>query len=260
MPTSADEQFFAGIEQALDRPLSPAERQLLWQRRFPTEYAGAANDGERQDTADRAIELVVSPPIEVRRPRDSAKRDDARWALLADLGLLHDAPIVVERVAGWSFEASDSHAIRLTFDARVSKQALIVALTEMWPRLRSEGWVRPTRAMEDRKLALVRYVCLESGLDTSWRERCAGWNATHGEWTYSDVRAMRSDFDRAERSLTGRKWGLARFYSPEKKAALEKDFKDLNPRERRALNELFRERVESATRLRRKGGDTDDES
>jgi len=194
---------------------------MLERRRFANEYAECADEFEQRDTLERAIELLDR--IEVRRPQDSGSRDDARWDLLLDLGMLPSAPVVAERALRYSIDAGDYSGVRITFDARLSKQALFAVLTELWPELRSKGWVRPTRSLESRKLALVRHVCIDSNVDATWRDRLAAWNNAHPEWSYSDVRALRSDFDRAEKSLTGRKWGLARFYNPQSETRILKE-------------------------------------
>jgi hypothetical protein len=123
-------------------------------------------------------------------------------------------PITVRRVLDDEAPPLYSSRLEVSFDSRVSKRRLKLALDELWPELEKEGHVRRTRPMEERAAELVRFVCLECDVGATWRERLIGWNDRHSEWSYGeDPRNFSKDFRRAEQQLTGRRYGLAWFYS-----------------------------------------------
>ncbi len=101
----------------------------------------------------------------------------------------------------------------IAVDNRVPVSRLIDWLRREWPALRREGFVRRTRSFADRTLALIRFVCLEAEPDSSWRARWEAWNERNpGAWSFPSPRAFTTAFQRAERNLTGRRFGLDRFY------------------------------------------------
>jgi len=77
------------------------------------------------------------------------------------------------------------------------------------------GWVKRSRPLGDRGIALVRFVCIESKRGATWRERLDAWNSEHADSTFDKVQAFQSAFRRAESQLTGSKYGLAWFYDEE---------------------------------------------
>lgn len=161
-----------------------------------------------------AVELV--PPGE-----------DERWPLLYDLGRRFEAlyddlppidgfhgfrPMTIEQFPD-NASYPPSRRIRVEFDARMSMSMVVAILRREWSqRLRPKGWVRSTRAMGKRAVKLLRFVCLESPREASWRERMAAWNERYPQWGYRDVRAFTSAFHRAEAQLSGARFGLLRLY------------------------------------------------
>lgn len=230
MPTLPSDLFEA-VQVRIGGKLTPSERRLLELERYPGDYEKAEAPGDRDDAAMAAEALVLNlreagrweGSIRVGSPRDTSSEEDQRWQLLRDLGLLPQGPV---EARGTSSELIVSDGVfdrvsyvDLRFDSRLSKSALIAQLNSLWPDFKTAGWVRPTRSLKPRKLALVRFVCLESDLADTWRERLRRWNSLHPDWAYTEARAMQSDFHRAEKSLTGRKWGLAWYYHADRHAA-----------------------------------------
>ncbi len=152
---------------------------------------------------------------------------DARWDLLADLHAAGrpDAerwsPIRISRnrMLHLDLEGLPSwQTVRVEFDHRLSYSALADGLKRAWPLLRKERTLRRTRHLEDRQIGLVRHVCLDGHIGDSWPERFKEWNRRwrrrHPNWEFPDRRAFRVAFHRAERQLTGDKYGLAKYYMP----------------------------------------------
>ncbi|MDP2181396.1 MAG: hypothetical protein Q8K99_02355 [Actinomycetota bacterium] len=208
--------------------LSDLERSLVTQEGYLEEYTQAAgNLYLREKTLGDAVKFVSrlrrpsDSPTDlgrVKRPHDGSGKRDGRWELLADLGkAIGDEvppPLAAEGLSMWVSRVGlgSARLVSITFDSRLSRQALFREITQMWPDLRSKGWVRPSRPLGERKLTLVRFVCLDSTPDESWRGRLDRWNKVHPNWCYRDSAAMQSDFARAEASLTGIKQGLAWYY------------------------------------------------
>lgn len=153
---------------------------------------------------------------------------DARWPLLAELSAVYvsaQAEEVGLRRRQWQplrirerlFDITvwpTSEYVVVEVDSRVSLRALIAALRQAWPDLRRRGWVRRTRSMGDRAIELVRFVCLQTDLDTTWRDRLTRWNERYPGWAYKGPRAFMGALRRAERQLT-EPYGLEWFYSRE---------------------------------------------
>lgn len=151
---------------------------------------------------------------------------DARWRLLDDIGRRFDekyradypfyqtrgfAPLRTSRRHESSYPPSDR--VTVDFDARMSRTALFAEIDALWETFRSEGWVRPTRRLGDRAIALLRFVALESPEGAQWRTRLELWNERYRErWPYKDVRAFHAAFRRAERQLIGWGGGLKPLY------------------------------------------------
>ena len=187
-----------------------------------------------QDMLDTIANLQANNlwPPDAERPLKltPATRRDRRWALWRELdsrrakllGLGHDEPPWTPlRVA----RLREAGTITLTFDRRLPNAAVRDALRRELPRLRARGWTHATRPLSALELALVRYVCLESSLTTSWRKRTNGWRHSrfceaHPKWgkPYRGKRAARrfkKDFHRAEATLAGSEGALALYCDPQ---------------------------------------------
>ncbi len=155
---------------------------------------------------------------------------DGRWPLIAELIEASQQaagttpshrpwePISIERRTALELRTGAAGAplsgrVGISFDDRLSLRALVDELRRLWPELRREGYVRRTRPLGERTLALLRFVCMASEPDTPWRERWEAWNRSRREpWRFKDARAFTTTFHRAERQLTGEAHGLAPFY------------------------------------------------
>lgn len=211
-------------------PLSKQEHAFIELSAYRSDYERADHGAEeRAETVDLAAEQigrwrkagVWSGEMRVQRPGESAGEPDDRWDLLRDLeharGREMAPPLIAEGRAVHISTTGGGVAERVTisFDSRLSKPALFRGLGRLWPHLQAAGWVRRSGHLGDRKLALVRFVCLEGTAGESWRSRFGRWNECYSQWQYAHVRAFQSDFRRAETSLTGRRYGLDWFCDSE---------------------------------------------
>ncbi|MCK8113964.1 hypothetical protein [Anaerosoma tenue] len=102
--------------------------------------------------------------------------------------------------------------VTIRFDDRLSLQAMYSKLQKAWPRLRAATDIKTRRSLGDRKLALVRFVCLEAAPGSTWRERTEVWNARYPEWSYRDALKLQNAFQKAAKTLTGDEKGLRWYY------------------------------------------------
>jgi len=206
-------------------------RGFLEERGLLSEYLNGLSAQERELTVEDACGI-----------RDSLERhglvwrsggdeleasddSDGRWVLLHDLGKrwaddvgASAPPAPLRFRCGYEWDAlGQVPRVSLDFDGRVSLRAVLSGVRSMWPLMAANGWVRRTRPLGDRKLALVRFVCLETEIGTGWEDRRKAWNEAHPEAEYPDRWSLRSDFSKAEESLTGQRGGLARFYDAEQR-------------------------------------------
>ncbi len=168
---------------------------------------------------DAAADVVALRPI----LHPASLPDDGRWALLAELaeraapGGEPEAPFAVRASPPVGFGNGAPpllwEPIQVTFDRRMSRQLVEKALRQVWPLLRERGITRQTHPLSERRLQLIRHVCLTMP-DASWPERWRQWNREHDAWVYLDVRAYQTAFHRAEVSLAGGPDGLRWFYDP----------------------------------------------
>lgn len=178
--------------------------------------------------------LIGSAPDALAPPVAS----DGRWRLLRDLnGAYHRMapeapgdrrdwfPVSVSGPALNLDTRPPTSEIILRFDNRVSRRTLIGALRRSWPELIGRGWLRRTRPLGDRALALIRFVCLETPPGTTWRSRLEAWDTVHPHWAYRRVRALERGFRRAEQQLTGEPFGLQWFYEPASRLNLPELFR-----------------------------------
>lgn len=232
--------------------VSPQEREALALLGYSAAYVQASADAPRRtafvslsrrtiDTLRAVYGSRTSKGVTSYAPADSKGQRDGRWELLRDLqetqanaGANHPpiAPLQLEYTPrGYSFAydvpgALPGHGrVTLHFDDRLSQAALFAELKRLWPRLRDLG-VPARRPLGDRKLALVRFVCLEAAVGSTWRQRCDDWNNRHPEWVYADARALQNAFNKAEASLVGRD-GLRWFYDSAVRSASDAAVQEL---------------------------------
>ncbi len=169
---------------------------------------------------------------------------DGRWPLWRALDRRR-AELVGGR-ADWAAASfahyREAHTITFAFDSRLPAKAVRATLNDQLPRLRARGWMSATRPLGPFELALVRYVCLESPLAASWRQRTRGWRrshfvAAHPKWgkRYRGKKAARRfkrDFHGAETALAGSKGALALHYKPgvrERRLELRRNQAEVGP-------------------------------
>lgn len=225
MPTR---DFWNELEKLLGNKATVSERRAIAGLGYGQQYENALDDVDREETLSGATNTLrvlrdaygdVAPAEEV---TGVAGLTDGRWLLLEDLrrawaeshgrtDYVPSKPLSIGRgvVLGYPLASY----VGITVDSMVSLETLITALRQLWPQLRASGAVRRSRPLQERSLALVRFVCLDSSLDATWRERFSEWQKRHPESRYTEVRAFYKDFSRAEESLTGRSHGLSWFYS-----------------------------------------------
>lgn len=222
-------ELWRDVEEKLGSKLSRPERRLAKARGRVSSFLVADDDAGRGDARDDLVEdvralrsagLTSEAHVFPHEPPD-----DRRWALLADLDQAahggRDAwpPLVVETSRDVGFYVGDGppslrREVRAAFDNRVSLRQFEKGMREIWSDLRQLGLVRQTRPLGDRKLALLRFVCLTASVDASWSERRQAWNEAHPDWEFQDNRALTTAVHDAEKSLTGERHGLAWFYDP----------------------------------------------
>ena len=102
--------------------------------------------------------------------------------------------------------------VDVSFDSRMPFVRLVRELRQQWRSLVSSGIVRRTRPLGPRKVALLRFVCLEMP-GASWADRHDAWNVRHLKWAIPERTAFIKEFHDAEESLCGRAHALAWFYN-----------------------------------------------
>ncbi|NTW28883.1 MAG: hypothetical protein HGA39_05905 [Coriobacteriia bacterium] len=260
------EQFWEAID---DVP--PSVRHFLEITGFVSRYLNSEDDKTRSEVIRRARRIIEclsacqllpgngANSIEEHAPTDGQGEPDGRWPLLAELGnrIIAEtsegvvvAPLTfASRTLDLGIVPSCSERIEVSFDNRLSLDALIRQLRSVWPELNKRGWLRRTRPWGARKLALVRFVCLESPRSDTWRKRLETWNMRYPDWAYLSPQAIASDFHKAEQSLTGQSDGLGWFYDEARQSvygrtlgelldALAAD--ELSAGERKAVDDMLR--------------------
>jgi hypothetical protein len=226
MPTD----FWAALEQELGGGIQPPERKMLKRRGYASQYEQEVDVGDRLDTVQdsasfvRDLREVYGESVETKaiEPYAAGGVQDGRWALLAELEEARESlrtdkssepfkePLRISRVC--SPRSMSPRRITVTFDNRLSQQTLVRALRRTWPTLAREGWIRRTRPLDERTVDLLRFVCLETPPEWTWRARLAEWDRTRPQYPYAGVRPFESAFRRAEEALTGERRGLAWFF------------------------------------------------
>jgi hypothetical protein len=185
-------------------------------------------------------------PVKLGKLQSGAKRD-GRWPLWRELRDRR-AELIDERYDEPSWTAlrvgrhREAGTITLAFDDRLADKTVNDALKHELPALRAQGWLRTAHPLGAFELAVVRYVCLESRLEASWRQRTKGWRHSrfceaHPKWgkPYRGKHAARrfkKDFHRAEARLAGSKGGLGLYYDPrvrERRLKLRQKYVEAEP-------------------------------
>ena len=211
--------------------VTAGEQARLMAARIDTTYADYREDDPERDEVLRGAQMVLEA-IRVEAPASSGEigitpTDDPRWGLIQDLSReiverngrssIYEVRPIVEISSDFDRQSSrrwplQSHTVSFTFDYRMSLGSVIEVIRHEWPELMRRGALRRTRPLRERKIALVRFVCVEHVDDlNTWRERVSVWNATvqNKEWMYRDKDgndsewAMSTDFGKAWGSLFG---------------------------------------------------------
>jgi len=230
--TTAEQHLWVTVERSLGFEVPEQARQFCGLRGLVGDYfaAGEATDSESEEEwrseALETIRLTILAlkdagylPLATLVP---TVPDDARWPLLCDLSAAS------ERLSGWRAASGQPYRpfrvgrmldftvyppasfVSIQVDNRMSMRTVVCILREMWPRLVEDGWVRRTRPLGDRAIALLRFVSLQTPKDAAWRDRQSAWNEAFADrgWAFADVRAFERAFRRAEVQLTGTRNGL----------------------------------------------------
>lgn len=174
----------------------------------------------RPNTARQHADLIAIDDLDL-----SNVPADPRWALLQDLDrAAHGAAgnwsaFAIRRRRDW-YDGGDGappilgREVTITFDSRMSMAELIGLIRAVWGYLREEGKTVRTarnRQLGERKIALVRHVCLDAA-DQTWTDRWEAWNRKHRAWRYDTLDAFITECHDAEEQLVGARRGLAWFY------------------------------------------------
>ena len=224
-------ELWAAVDALLDPPSNPRERRLENVLEREGEYAG-------DDDLVQSVAMEIAQAIERHRkdwPIDTSPTraedvvsDVAYWRLVQDLNSIQQAqeqpstpPYQWQPVtSSWtSWPLSDDVAnqarVTLEFDHRFSQRSLVAQIRAMWPVFVKCGYVRQTRPLLPKAIALIRLICIELPPGKTWADRMKAWNKKHGrrEGRYSDIYPFQRDFRRAERQLSGEPYGLEYFYN-----------------------------------------------
>jgi hypothetical protein len=227
MDIHLEKQLWADVEAGLAQATLPGERELC-RAEGRLDEIDSPDEEQRATIRDELISHItllrhyLDYPVGKRVP--VPLRDD-RWRLIDALGDRYreetgsgDDRWEPVRVTGRRVVLSESpdqqSRVSLDFDNRMSQRALANAIKSVWPTLRERGFVRQTRPLKPRALALIRLICLDLPVGSTWSERLASWNKKHPDWPYETAYPMQRDFRRAEQQLTGSRYGLEWFYEP----------------------------------------------
>lgn len=230
MAPRAASEFWDALESRTGA-FPPRVRRFIGLGRHAEEYDRADGEDGREALLERVAECVQRHReshlwfghFVVEEPRSASDRGDGRWVLLRDLEAARAAalgprarrpqPPVTARLDPYGWRAGPGGGrVIVTFDGRLSFDALQRELRALWPEFVAAGWVRRSRSLRPRSLALLRFVCLDAEPDTPWRTLRDRWDLLHPEWRYRSAWAFQSDLHRAEAALAGRRGGLDRFY------------------------------------------------
>ncbi len=222
--------LWRAVEMALQAPVEPGIRRFCELQGSVSDYLAAQDADDR----DSALIWIVQTVRNLRQTGLVLAGDalapslgaDGRWPLLQELDAAYHAsasqaqesralwrPLRVSRLLDLNVGPS-GWRVQVSFDDRVSLRTLSAALQRAWPDFLRRKWIRHTRPLEPRALAIVRFVCLEAVNEKTWRARWQAWNRTYPRWAVPDVRQFERRFRRAERQLTGQRLGLEWYYDP----------------------------------------------
>lgn len=231
--------LWRAVETELQAPVEPGIRQFCELQGWVGEYLTAQGAEDRESAMTQVVQTVrhlrqagLVSATDALAPSLSA---DGRWPLLQELDAAYHAsatqgpnnrplwrPLRISRLLDVSVEPS-GWRVQVSFDDLVSLRSLSGALRRAWPDLLARKWLRHTRPLKPRALAIVRLVCLEAVSEKTWRARWQAWNRTYPRWSVPDVRQFERLFRRAELQLTGQHLGLEWYYDP----LARMDFDDL---------------------------------
>lgn len=207
--------------------LTPKGRAFLTEMGAVDNWCNAADEAQEKLALSSACKQLAAlsrsgllgEEMPLEEWRESTSRHGDRWQLWAELrsalsGSDDWAPFTLTRVIDATAEpALSATRVEISFDARLPRTAVVSMLRRTWPQLIKAGWVRRTRPLSVRNVALMKHVCLESEPGTSWRNLLKEWNRKWPDWTVKDVRGFHAAFGRAEKELTGEAYGLEWFYN-----------------------------------------------
>ena len=235
MATRESERVWEEIEALLGSGLDPREQSFLRLEGLDDQWSAAIAGAERDGVAAQAARMVRSlrsAGLQTQRSDeasdylggvDDGLMADGRWQLWRDLSRERNkandspsqtawVPLRLTRVLDLRSRPLACERIEVSVDSRIALSQLHKELDRVWKLLREDGWAKRTRPLGERALSLLRFVCLDSHLDASWRQRLDAWNNAYPDLAFKDVRAFLSAFRRAERDLTGSDYGLAWYY------------------------------------------------
>jgi hypothetical protein len=237
VPTDDIEGLWQSVEKAGARLTEPCQGFLRLQG-LDDDWRDARSAAERCGVVERVVEIVGDLQLSGLLP-DAEDTEmvanpgaDERWPLLRDLIAARRrelpkssvaardwAPLMLTRVVSLADYPLISHRIEISIDARLPLRSLKRELDALWQRLGQQRWVKRSRPIGPRGIALIRFVCFEGSREVTWRERLDAWNAKFPKATkadvtmrFDDVRAFQKAFRRHEKQLTGHAYGLAWFY------------------------------------------------
>ena len=232
MPTDPCRVLWEEVGRRSDTLLSKEEITFLSLRNVEDKWA-AAEPHQKSSIVDYAADLVrdlraaglggpgrKSRQEVVSDPATTRSQTDARWPLWRELMARRlpatEAPwepLTFTLVYDTSAFPVRNQRVVISFDYRLSRQALGTELRNIWPRLQDGKWLRPGKPINADAAKIVHFNCLEVEPGTPWRERLDEWKRqAPPNHRYADHRAFHSEFKRAEERLTGSKYGLAWFY------------------------------------------------
>jgi hypothetical protein len=273
MDKTAEAGLWADVDQELGLATVPGEQALCREEGRVDEIADPDDDdrkriGEELVVYIRRLRRHLDYPV---GEQIAVPLRDARWPLLDALGTRYRAETGDEEEEGWKAvqitgrrvvlsESPDQQSrVSLDFDNRMSQRALAVALKQIWPTLRKRGYVRQTRPLKPKAIAQIRQICLDLAPGSTWSKRLDAWNRRHPKWAYKDVYPFQRDFRRAEKQLTGIRYGLEWFYEPVARlsdADLDEAAIQGDPRAVAYKSRLFDRVVAMALQAARSGSET----
>lgn|GEM_PF-5826372 len=228
MPTKDSAKIWRDVERELGHRVSKAARDYLEESR-EAELSYLEFEQAVEELADEVRRLGGHGFAVTPSPGSASIEipDGARWQLLYDLGRRFEAKFadhpLTDEFHGFapmnlehyhdSSSYPPSERVKVEFDSGMNLATVTALLQrEFRERYRPKGWVRTTRPLGERAIALVRFVCLEAEEGLTWRRRLARWNERFPEWRFKDARRLASAFRRAEMQLTGIRGSLTTLY------------------------------------------------